>query len=308
MISIQQLSGAFDNKRLFKNSTNIKAEKLLIENLNGLINFIEGVKWKLFAGSDKFQIFPAVGTITPRMFQLLHVSYELFKRGYEGMSYSLLRTMLDHQDLLHLFFKEEKWAALWYSDDNITSAKGDLAPRKVRGMLGKSKADDLFILFSKYVHPTSRDADSSFFALVDEDGEEKSARLDVKQPIKSLHMNLGSVHSEGNDWLTMMFLNMLGCRLLNQLDVYLKEFTEAEVEDIPLQCIGRLGEFLQESLPSAMLEFTSDADKIKQTSAGILVGCLGDSITLKMLNNDPEKISKLRQAMGISKDKMGNQI
>jgi hypothetical protein len=300
MITIEHLSEEFEKKPAFEKSVNKQAEALLLDNFNALIRYIESISWQSLASSEKFELFSAVGTIVPKMFQLLHTSYELFKRGRETMSFSLLRTTLDCQDLLHLFFKEHKWAELWYSDENITSAKGDLSPRKVRKILGKNNAEAFFVLFSKYVHPTSRDAHDSFFALVEEEGVLKSARLDIDpKRIKSLHLNLGGAHGEGNDWFTMLFLNTLICRLLNQLDVYLSEFVNPSALEIPFQCIVRLNEFMKDSLPAALLEITTDISALKQACAGILMGSLGDEITLSLLSKDLAKMKKLEKALGL---------
>lgn len=296
--TIDTLRSEFNELLEYKMPINSEAEQCLFDNLNELLAFIQEVKWKSFAAKDHDR-FPAVGTIAAEMVSTLHVAYELHKRGYSEFCYSLLRKVLDSQDLLHVFFDDSQMAVLWYKDSDATKPGQPLAPRAAREKIGKNK-NDLHNQFSKSVHPTSHVAHYSMFAVVEEDGEEKSARLDTAEKIKRIILNVGGNGKEGSEWTELMFINALVCQVLSQLHMYLSPYIHDD-PDRPIQAMERSHQLTSKLLPVLLKEgVIKTKDDALQYYGGMLVASMGDEVTVKKLSQNAERMEKIHNAVTLS--------
>lgn len=298
-ISLEELGDQFRERDKFTLEKNIEANDLVMQNLDSAIALIENIDWKLFAKSNK-DTYQAITTLIPLIFQKLHVAYELYARGYRGDAQSNLRCVIDALDLFHLFSSNAKLCKKWIEDDTITGTGKELAPCKVRELIGKSREVEKFSsLFSKYVHPTSRDAHDYFFALVEEDGALKVAPSDDMSAI-SLHMNLGGVHGEGENWIELLFINIMICRFMGQIDMYLYDYIPSGLPDeLFWNSIRMTNLYCRKHIAESVKELGIHPKEIKKglVIAGIVIGSVGDQIILARIGDDFKRLSKLEKAV-----------
>ncbi len=196
----------------------------------------------------------------------LNCAFHLAQQGYMAQAYSLLRSVLESEDLIELFHKDPAEADKWAEDDS-PQLRTHFRAGNVRKRLGKPEHDSLYSFFCGHgSHPRFEGRHLTSYM-----------KVDPEAGSKKLQFNVGGKHWIKDVYGSHLYTLFLGQILLLQVWQHFGHRISDGLAGKALLTLDNTGQFLEAHLPEMAKQiFTKEGqehiqqmvDEMKQAFAG----------------------------------------